>query len=74
MASNPDLLAGDGFFLNFGMVLLSLCQPILDPKSSKLMKINPRIGNSSTSRENGQDEENILDPQGEAHWIIITCL
>ena len=35
-------LASDGFFLNLGYVLLSLCQPFLDPQSPKLVKIDPR--------------------------------
>ncbi|CAB3984152.1 Ubiquitin conjugation factor E4 A [Paramuricea clavata] len=42
MTSNRAGLAGDGFFLNLGNVLLSLCQPFLDPQSSKLTRIDPR--------------------------------
>lgn len=37
-----NALADDGFFLNLGTLLLKLCQPFLDPNSSKLLKINPR--------------------------------
>ena len=35
-------MVSDGFFLNLGSILLSLCQPFLDPQSSKLTKIDPR--------------------------------
>lgn len=42
MNSIQATLASDEFFLNLGSILLALCQPFLDPRSSKLTKIDPR--------------------------------
>ena len=41
--------AGDGFFLNLGTVLLKGCRPFLDPKSPKLLRINPQYCAVSTT-------------------------
>lgn len=42
-------LADDSFFLNLGTILLKMCQPFLDPNSTRLLKINPHYCATVTS-------------------------
>jgi len=45
------VLADDGFFLNLGTLLLKLCQPFLDPRSPKLLKIDANYCATITRKE-----------------------
>ncbi|XP_028402978.1 ubiquitin conjugation factor E4 A-like isoform X2 [Dendronephthya gigantea] len=64
MSSNQATLASNGFFLNLGNILLALCQPFLDPHSSKLTKIDPRYCIAMVTVDTMAQEETTVHLRG----------
>ena len=65
--------AHDGFFLNLSMSLLKLCQPFMDPSSSKLLKINPKycaVTVDSNTMAHEKSGVHVLDLASETRLVV----
>ena len=65
--------AHDGFFLNLSMSLLKLCQPFMDPSSSKLLKINPKycaVTVDSNMMAHEKSGAHVLDLASETRLVV----